>query len=202
MDEQYSPRSPLNFKDINEHLEPASTNNFRDHQTSRRPIMLALPYITTLFCVKRRRDTPLNRSQSLASYLITGNDAYNEQGKKKKRQMAEWHAKGGFNLLNKNEGNKFMARCITDTSIARLLGVEAGLEITYMVTKKRPAIVSIPDLEEGRNLKRNKVSEAPLLIRDTSHHADVGITNMEVRTSEEQVNVVTPKQPPTITAAG
>ncbi|KMT06965.1 hypothetical protein BVRB_6g152990 [Beta vulgaris subsp. vulgaris] len=60
----------------------------------------------------------------------------------KRQRLAQWEDKGGFNVGFRH--GKIRRKALTDVSMARLLEVEPGPEITSTLSKKRKAAVSMP----------------------------------------------------------
>ena len=142
--ELYSPTSPFHLSQLG--LSSSTSPTHSIEEASPQPqFVLTLPVQACVFGENKRNDRILERSFSHDFILSPDKDALRACVKRRRRQLDNWEAKGGFNVWLKGKSANFSAKAITDPDLAKELGFEPGEIITSKFMHKRPAGVS-PEL--------------------------------------------------------
>ena len=166
-EELYSPSSPLLLSQLglsssDDHQSPMAV------QQSTLQLVQGLPSHLSMFGGKKRRNGHLTHSHSHESVLPDDDNIEISRQKRRCRRLENREAKGAFNIWRPPPHIRFISKAITDTSLARALGVEPGETITSQLKKKRAAFSSPESASHTWFGKRTKATQVANMAFTTS----------------------------------
>lgn len=199
--EPYSPTLPLQLT-MEDTASDMGDKMVGDTLPAATELRLGIRCTSTMFPEKRRRNGELVRAQYAESFFMFAGNVDQVKKKKRQKRYEEWDAKGGLSMRRYPSSDSFLAKAITDVSMAQALEVEPGVMSSNKGPRNRLSRTSPLDSTGIWSLKRSRSnsSASPVMsqIGENEHEGMELHFSLMVSIADDNTErvVVDPNQPP------